>query len=48
MRTPAVPAAPASGWEGESLPLWGTVGQLTERLTRCGVGARPTIFICHR
>ena len=31
-------AAPASGWEGESLPLWGTVGQLLDRLTAAGVG----------
>lgn len=40
-------AAPASGWEGESLPLWGTVGQLLDRLTAAGVGARPVVFVCH-
>ncbi len=40
-------AAPASGWEGESLPLWGTVGQLLDRLTAAGVGGRPVVFVCH-
>ncbi|KAK9829898.1 hypothetical protein WJX72_008538 [[Myrmecia] bisecta] len=40
-------AAPASGWEGESLPVQRTVGQLMDRLTAAGVGQRPVIFICH-
>ncbi|KAK9804176.1 hypothetical protein WJX73_009170 [Symbiochloris irregularis] len=40
-------AAAASGWEGESLPLWGTVEQLTDRLTAAGIGQRPVIFVAH-
>ncbi|CAL8471570.1 g11112 [Coccomyxa elongata] len=40
-------AAPASGWEGQSLPLWGTVGQLMDQLTAAGVGQRPVVFVCH-
>ncbi|CAK0785443.1 hypothetical protein CVIRNUC_008652 [Coccomyxa viridis] len=40
-------AAPASGWEGESLPLWGTVGQLMDQLTAAGIGERPVVFVCH-
>ena len=34
--------------QGESLPLWGTVGQLMDQLTAAGVGERPVVFVCHR
>lgn len=34
--------------QGQSLPLWGTVGQLMDQLTAAGVGQRPVIFVCHR
>ena len=34
--------------QGESLPLWGTVGQIMDQLTAAGVGQRPTVFVCHR
>ncbi|KAI7843159.1 hypothetical protein COHA_003143 [Chlorella ohadii] len=40
-------AAPASGWEGESLPFRHTVHQLMEKLAAAGVGQRPVIFVCH-
>ncbi|KAL6771089.1 hypothetical protein ACKKBF_B33870 [Auxenochlorella protothecoides x Auxenochlorella symbiontica] len=40
-------AAPASGWEGESLPFEHTVAQLAGMLLDAGVGARPTVFVCH-
>lgn len=40
-------AAPATWWEGESLPLYATVNNLAERLTAAGIGSRPVIFICH-
>ncbi|KAL3161302.1 hypothetical protein ABBQ38_009658 [Trebouxia sp. C0009 RCD-2024] len=40
-------AAPASGWEAESMPLHGTVGQLLNRLIAAGVGQRPVIFVTH-
>lgn len=36
------------GMQGESLPLWGTVGQLMDQLTAAGVGERPVVFVCHR
>ena len=36
------------GAQGESLPLWGTVEQLTDRLTAAGIGQRPVVFIAHR
>lgn len=34
--------------QGESLPLWGTVEQLTDRLTAAGIGQRPVVFVAHR
>lgn len=34
--------------QGQSLPLWGTVGQLMDQLTAAGVGQRPVVFVCHR
>jgi len=40
-------SAPASGWEGESLPLAGTVSRLADRLVAAGVGGRPVVFVCH-
>lgn len=40
-------AAPASGWEGESLPLNATASHLADKLAAAGVGSRPIIFICH-
>ena len=40
-------AAPASGWEGESLPLYATANHLAEKLVAAGVGNRPVVFICH-
>jgi len=40
-------SAPASGWEGESLPLAGTVSRLADRLVAAGVGDRPVVFVCH-
>ena len=40
-------AAPATWWEGESLPLYGTVNHLAEKLAAAGVGSRPVIFVCH-
>ena len=39
---------PSHVLQGESLPLWGTVGQITDQLTAAGVGQRPTVFVCHR
>ena len=36
-------SAPMSGCEGESLPLWGTVGRLTEHTTQ---QARPDASPC--
>ncbi|EFN53770.1 hypothetical protein CHLNCDRAFT_136410 [Chlorella variabilis] len=41
-------AAPASGWEGESLPFRHIVAQLMDKLAAAGVGRRPVIFVCHR
>jgi hypothetical protein len=40
-------AAPATWWEGESLPLYGTVNHLAEKLVAAGIGSRPVIFVCH-
>ncbi len=40
-------AAPATWWEGESLPLYATVNHLAERLSAAGIGSRPVVFICH-
>ena len=40
-------AAPASGWEGESLPLAGTLARLAARLAAARVGDRPVVFVCH-
>lgn len=39
--------APASGWEGESLPLNYTAQQVAEKLAAAGVGRRPVIFVGH-
>ena len=45
----AEPAVAAGrGAQGESLPMRATVVQMVERLAAAGVGARPTVFICHR
>lgn len=40
-------AAPATWWEGESLPLFATVNHLADRLTAAGIGSRPVVFVCH-
>lgn len=40
-------AAPASGWEGESLPLCHTADQLADKLASAGVGRRPVVFVTH-
>ena len=42
-------AAPASGWEGESMPLAGTVARLARRLEAARVGrdGRRVVFVCH-
>ena len=40
-------AAPATWWEGESLPMDGMVNNMAERLAAAGVGSRPVIFVCH-
>jgi len=40
-------AAPATWWEGESLPLHGMVNNMAERLAAAGVGSRPVVFVCH-
>ncbi|KAK9828200.1 hypothetical protein WJX74_002764 [Apatococcus lobatus] len=40
-------AAPVTAWQGESLPVRGTVEQLLDRLTAAGVGQRPVVFVCH-
>lgn len=40
-------AAPATGWEGESLPLHATASQLADKLSAAGVGNRPVVFISH-
>lgn len=40
-------AAPATWWEGESLPLYATVNHVAERLLAAGIGSRPVVFICH-
>lgn len=40
-------AAPASGWEGESLPLQQTADQLARKLVNAGVGHRPVVFVTH-
>lgn len=40
--------ASGRGTQGESLPMRATVLQMVERLAAAGVGARPTVFICHR
>jgi len=40
-------AAPATWWEGESLPLYATVNHLAEKLSAAGIGSRPVVFICH-
>lgn len=40
-------AAPASGWEGESLPFRRTAEYLAERLVAAGVGQRPVVFVTH-
>jgi pimeloyl-ACP methyl ester carboxylesterase len=40
-------AAPATWWEGESLPLDGMVNNMAERLAAAGVGSRPVVFVCH-
>lgn len=41
-------SAPASGWEGEGLPLRDTVSVLLAKLQDAGVGRRPVVFVCHR
>lgn len=33
--------------QGQSLPVWGTVGQLLDSLAAAGVGQRPVVFVCH-
>lgn len=40
-------AAPASGWEGESLPFPHIAEQVAAKLTAAGVGNRPIVFITH-
>lgn len=40
-------AAPASGWEGESLPLEETANQVVKKLVLAGVGDRPVVFVAH-
>jgi protein SERAC1 len=40
-------AAPASGWEGESLPFEPTAEQLAAKLVAAGVGQRPVVFVTH-
>eukprot|EP00890_Picochlorum_soloecismus_P002505 jgi/Picsp_1/3255/NSC_06095-R1_binding protein len=40
-------AAPATGWEGESLPLHATASHLADKLSAAGVGNRPVVFISH-
>ena len=40
-------AAPASGWEGESLPFPHIAEQVAAKLNAAGVGQRPVVFITH-
>lgn len=40
-------AAPATGWEGESLPLHATASHLADKLYAAGIGNRPVVFISH-
>jgi hypothetical protein len=40
-------AAPATWWEGESLPLYAMVNNMAERLAAAGIGSRPVVFVCH-
>ncbi len=40
-------AAPASAWEGESLPFPHIAEQIAAKLAAAGVGRRPVIFITH-
>lgn len=40
-------AAPASAWEGESLPFHSTAEQIAEKLAAAGVGCRPVVFVAH-
>ncbi len=40
-------AAPASAWEGESLPFPHIAEQIAAKLAAAGVGRRPVVFITH-
>ena len=40
-------AAPATAWEGESLPFHHTAEQIAGKLAAAGVGRRPVVFITH-